>query len=315
MADRDQQHQSRRTRRERSGAFTLVELLVVIGIIAVLIGVLLPALARARQSANQTKCMANLRSIGQAIYIYAQYNQGSLPFGFVVDGSTTPVNINGGVWASAQTEWTELLLSVLNRQGTDQSQQIKATDSDQRSRGLFICPEVARGSSSADFITHYSAHPRIMPDLQTKDFSKIVGFTLPYIKGRRLASIKNSSDMVILFDGTMNNTTYMAHSVAEGLDSIGINNPPYLTTNMKGATAPRNDPGTPVDMTPEAGTPADFNIDSNNNAGNIRFRHMNNTQANCLLVDGHVQAFKLKKTTDLKNATDLQRRNIYVNPQ
>ena len=49
----------------RRAAFTLVELLVVIGIIAILIAVLLPALARARAQANAVKCMANLQQISQ----------------------------------------------------------------------------------------------------------------------------------------------------------------------------------------------------------------------------------------------------------
>jgi len=65
--------------RTRRTGFTLVELLVVIGIIAILIALLLPTLAKAREQANRTACLSNLRQLSVAAVRYAHENRGMLP--------------------------------------------------------------------------------------------------------------------------------------------------------------------------------------------------------------------------------------------
>lgn len=65
----------------RHRAFTLVELLVVIGIVALLISILLPVLGKVREQGNRTKCLANLRTIGQAMHLYAAAERDRLPNG------------------------------------------------------------------------------------------------------------------------------------------------------------------------------------------------------------------------------------------
>jgi prepilin-type N-terminal cleavage/methylation domain-containing protein/prepilin-type processing-associated H-X9-DG protein len=70
------------TRRTRRSAFTLVELLVVIGIIAVLMSILLPAVSRAREQARRTACLSNLRQVHVALLDYAQANHDQVVIGW-----------------------------------------------------------------------------------------------------------------------------------------------------------------------------------------------------------------------------------------
>src|SRR3954464_6442050 len=107
-----------RTRRV-AGAFTLVELLVVIGIIAILIAILMPALRRARESANGIACSSNQRQIMLAFLMFAADNKGHLPGNFT-DFANPDTNkrawlLNSGELVTAAPEGGTLFKYLKNK--------------------------------------------------------------------------------------------------------------------------------------------------------------------------------------------------------
>src|SRR5689334_660166 len=69
------------TKNRVDDAFTLMELLIVVAIIAILAGLILPGISKARDAAKRTNCANNLRQIGQALIMYAGDNNGQVPPG------------------------------------------------------------------------------------------------------------------------------------------------------------------------------------------------------------------------------------------
>jgi prepilin-type N-terminal cleavage/methylation domain-containing protein len=127
------------TKRDRKNGFTLVELLVVIGIIAVLIGILLPALTRAREAANRIRCASQLRQVGQWIAMYANVSSGFLPVGWLSNDSHSPGTST--IWYMKKSDYTNgpVGLGCLFSAGIT-----KSNGAATATRTVWFCPNIPR---------------------------------------------------------------------------------------------------------------------------------------------------------------------------
>ena len=133
---------SRRRRRRRfcdrrRAAFTLVELLVVIGIIAILISILLPTLGGARRQANSVKCLASLRQIGDAFKLYAIDSKGVWP----VAAYRLP---NPPTAQQPWLAWTDLIAPYIRGSARGKDITRPTLTEIRRNSPIWGCPEWAR---------------------------------------------------------------------------------------------------------------------------------------------------------------------------
>jgi prepilin-type processing-associated H-X9-DG protein/prepilin-type N-terminal cleavage/methylation domain-containing protein len=306
-------------------AFTLVELLVVIGIIAVLVGILMPALSRARQQANLVTCQTHLRQIGQAMFIYVGDNQGTLPYGYW-NGTNSPYGYDN----TKAADWGILLSNCLSsRLGNDFADQTASGGLQQFNRGIFLDVDTPTGDAQIQ----YSAHPRLMPNLGTlvpaADTTprNPYGGWIPY----KLAHVQRSSEIALIFCGALtriNNIVYPYDTNYWGAEASGfaLDNWAFSGAAGSGPTSPSTSPPASFylySLAVDNGISIDggYNTDdmtgnvnptpsAKDNLGNLRWRHMNNSVANFLFCDGHVES-RVFKT---RYSTELLGKNINVNP-
>lgn len=156
--------------------FTLIKLLVVIAIIAILAGMLLPALNQARARARDIKCTSNLKQLGTYMSMYVDQNRGILPSAYNNFGN------NKGTWQD--------VLFVMNNGSVTPENYCYLNEEKKMPQGVFACPSSNTNTTETAAVKrHYGINRRGTPDCKSDN-------KLAHV----LSKIQNPSGRAMLFD-------------------------------------------------------------------------------------------------------------------
>lgn len=270
------QQQRRRWQAGRRGgftrggqAFTLVELLVVIGIIALLISILMPSLNKARQSAKMLSCESNFRQIFNACAFYAQENKGLLPLASTNDWG--PEGTNAGIY--------ETLTRLLGKPFKDETKDPISP--------VFTCTEAADQGAGVvwapNLIRTVKFNPRAFPGYDQLTVKTSDGLRLEYPQ-RKLASIKNSQTKIAIFEGPQ----IPSWNMCPEPESIFLDGWRWSWSH-KFCDPPDDGDYSRWDK------PLDYGANRDDGwwVCSMRFRHYHNTASPFAFFDGHVEMRKI----------------------
>lgn len=316
-------HQQHFARRSTQG-FSMVELLVVLGVVGLATAVILPAVQTVRRTASSTLCADNLRTLGLAMSGYVNDHQ-FYPYGYYVSAATGPIPPDGGDQDQYNYVWWTVLRGYISGGGVVQSNANGRDDTIpfDRLEAVFNCPAAVDRTGGVDYVSNaavmvqlslergLSGHPLnrtrnslaratgVYPDTAllwdapevttgpspvTRKTQYVISFTIDAAPGTEK------------FAGT---TGLLANPRKPSWRYRNVNNANRTTDPKNYAEHAPIYPGINEDLT---------NANGSQTAGGIRFRHGWNDEANFLFADGSVRAHAMTRNWDTTPTGSLLRK-------